>query len=65
MNNNEYEALLNRIDELKDICQEIEQKIIDERHVDVPEYRSLLSELFQSKLKRDYYEYNDITDEEE
>jgi len=57
--NKEYEALLDLIDELKDQCQEMEHRIIDEKFIDMNEYREKLKELFYAKIQRDYIEYNE------
>ena len=61
--NKEYEALLDLIDELKDQCQEMEQRIIDEKFIDMNEYREKLKELFYAKIQRDYIGYNEDDEE--
>ena len=61
--NKEYEALLDLIDELKDQCQEMEQRIIDEKFIDMNEYREKLKKLFYAKIQRDYIGYNEDDEE--
>jgi cell shape-determining protein MreC len=55
----DYEELEDKIQELKDQCREYEQLLIDDRHVDMKEFREALRELEWLRILRDTGNYDD------
>jgi uncharacterized protein YfkK (UPF0435 family) len=55
MTKKEYQEVLNQIETIKTELRQIDQDIMDDRRVDMSEYRSKLKELFVLKARRDTY----------
>jgi hypothetical protein len=55
----EYEQILNEISELKNSLSIIEQDIVDEKLIDMNDYRIKLKQLFWLKLERDRLEWEE------
>jgi hypothetical protein len=49
----------NRIQELKDICRDCEQRLMDDHYVDLHEYREALKELNWLRILRDSENYDE------